>query len=391
MSKTPVYGEHSSKTPSQSKRVKAAQDTKSVKSAATAPSAQNEEPAQDSKKPSKSKRAGGILDKLGLRHRTTRMNALVAIVGTLLFCGVYLGVAYVIALAFPPQVNTELSAGSALEEQLLSPKIEEPFYVLLIGSDSRKGSALYTGKATEPSQVDQYSDVMTLLRIDPLTYTLTLLTIPQDTRLLGSSETLNASLTGGNPEQVVEAVEALTGTTIKYYMMTNFTAFEGLVDALGGVMVMVPVEIQGVDPLTADTVVIPAGERKLTGAQAIVFARAWEEFGENPDALRQENVRALEAALIETALESPDPTALVTALGDLWRYTDSNLNAALVSQIGLDFFEHRDEVVIYAGTGPWEPDEEDEEVGIAANPKIWADLMAAVDAGEDPVAVVALP
>ena len=35
----------------------------------------------------------------------------------------------------------------------------EPFYTLLIGSDSRKGTALYTGKKTDHAQVDQHADV----------------------------------------------------------------------------------------------------------------------------------------------------------------------------------------------------------------------------------------
>lgn len=332
-----------------------------------------------------------VLSKLGLTQRTRRANAILAILGTMVFCSAYLGVTHLIALGFTPTTTPVLPTEAVLEEETTIAKAQEPFYVLLIGSDSRKSSALYTGKATEPSQVDQYSDVMTLLRVDPVTYRLTLLTIPQDTRLLGSSETLNASLTGGDPVQVVEAVEALTGLTIDNYMMTTFTAFEGLVDALGGVVVKVPVEIHGVDPLTADPIVIPEGERRLNGAQAIVFARAWEEFGENPDVLRQENVRALEIALLEAALDSSDPSALVAALGDLWRYTETNLDAAFVGQVGLDFFENRDKILIYAGTGPWEADPESEEVGISADPAIWSSLIATVDAGEDPSTLVELP
>ncbi len=59
----------------------------------------------------------------------------------------------------------------------------EPFYTLLIGSDSRKGTALYTGKKTDHAQVDQHADVMTLMRVDPATYTITLVSIPRDTVL----------------------------------------------------------------------------------------------------------------------------------------------------------------------------------------------------------------
>lgn len=378
MSKTPVHGEHENHALSHARK----QDSKNSK---------NSQDFKDSKGEKKPNLFRRMFPKRDRAQRSRKANAILAIAGTALFCCAYLGVAQLIALAYPPQVDPVLPSKETLHEETILEKLEDPFYILLIGSDSRKGSALYTGKATEPSQVDQYSDVMTLLRVDPRTYQLTLLTIPQDTRLLGSAETLNASLTGGNPTQVVEAVEALTGLTIDYYMMTTFTAFEGLVDALGGVVVMVPVEIHGVDPLTADPITIPAGERRLSGAQAIVFARAWEEFGENPDVYRQENVRSLEVALIETALDSPDTAALVVALGNVWRYTDSNVDTAAIGQVALDFFRHKDDIVIYAGTGPWEPGSEDGATGIAADPEIWAALIAALDAGEDPSVIVEMP
>ncbi len=370
MKKPPVHGEHEARESSYSRK---------------------QEEIIRAEEEKQSGLTGKMLAKAKLVHRTRRTNAILAVLGTALFCCVYLGIVQVIAFAFPPASDPVIPPKEALHEEVVTAQIEDAFYVLLIGSDSRKGSALYTGKATEPSQVDQYADVMTLMRIDPLNYKITLLTIPQDTRLLGSTETLNASLTGGNPEQVVEAVEQLTGLSIDYYMMTTFTAFEGLVDALGGVVVMVPVEIHGTDPLTADPVTIPAGERRLSGAQAIVYARAWEEFGDNPDVYRQENVRALEVALIESALDSPDPAALLAAFGNLWRYTESNADTAVMGQVGVDFYKHKDEIIIYGATGPWESSDEDETVGIAADPEIWNALITTIDAGEDPSTILETP
>lgn len=99
----------------------------------------------------------------------------------------------------------------------------EPFYTLLIGSDSRKGTALYTGKKTDHAQVDQHADVMTLVRVDPETYTITLVSIPRDTVFQGTSLKINDSLLGGDPEEVVASVERLTGVAIEYYMLTTFT------------------------------------------------------------------------------------------------------------------------------------------------------------------------
>ena len=151
----------------------------------------------------------------------------------------------------------------------------EPFYTLLIGSDSRKGTALYTGKKTDHAQVDQHADVMTLVRVDPETYTITLVSIPRDTVFQGTSLKINDSLLGGDPEEVVASVERLTGVAIEYYMLTTFTSFEALIDALGGVTVDVPKNVTVPDPMTAENVSLKAGRsQSLDGSEALVLARA---------------------------------------------------------------------------------------------------------------------
>ena len=70
--------------------------------------------------------------------------------------------------------------------QLFVVEHKDPFYVLLIGSDSRKGTALYTGKASDHAQLDQHADVITLVRVDPANYQITLVTVPRDTVCLAS-------------------------------------------------------------------------------------------------------------------------------------------------------------------------------------------------------------
>lgn len=110
----------------------------------------------------------------------------------------------------------------------------QPFYVLLIGSDSRKGTALYTGSTKDHAQVDQHSDIMTLVRVDPTKHQLTLVTVPRDTVLNGTTRKINDSLISGNPEETVGDVEKLTGVHIDYYMMTTFASYETIVDSWAG-------------------------------------------------------------------------------------------------------------------------------------------------------------
>ncbi len=71
-----------------------------------------------------------------------------------------------------------------------------------------------------------------------------------------------------------QAVEAITGLPINYYVMVNLQGFQDLVDAVGGVTINVPqpVPIGGIGG--AITGHIPAGVHKLNGYQTLWFARS---------------------------------------------------------------------------------------------------------------------
>lgn len=268
----------------------------------------------------------------------------------------------------------------------------EPFYVLLIGSDSRKGTALYTGKPQEHAQVDQHSDIMTLVRIDPETYTITLLTIPRDTVLPGETDKINSHLVSGNPEEVVEAAEKLTGVEISYYMMTTFTTFQNLVNDLGGIRVDVPKTITVPDPVTAKNVTVHAGDDQLlNGTQALVLARARKEYVTDQDALRQVNVRNIEVSLLQTLLKDDDSLSS-EALSDVFTDTQTNIDWAHAAYILQVFQQHKDDVVLYEGTGPYIGDYRDDGLWVVdQNPEQWEHLMDVVDAGGDPREVLAPP
>lgn len=269
----------------------------------------------------------------------------------------------------------------------------EPFYTLLIGSDSRKGTALYTGKKTDHAQVDQHADVMTLMRVDPATYTITLVSIPRDTVLRGTSWKVNDSLLDGDPEETVATAERLTGVEIDYYMMTTFTSFEALVNALGGVTVDVPKDVKVPDPMTADNVELQAGSaQELDGSEALVLARARKEYGEHQEALRQINVRNIETAMIQKVLSLDSEKSADAVLVDLEEYTTTNLDMASIGYLMVDFVAHRKDVTIYSATGPYVGGENADGLWVVEeDPLAWAELMAAVDAGENPEGIVKPP
>lgn len=309
--------------------------------------------------------------------------AAVAVCVVAVFAAAFIGVAYLLT-----SHGTDAGPGSP-DAHLVS--VSDPLYVLLIGSDSRKGTALYTGKADEHAQLDQHSDIMTLMRIDPETYTITLVTIPRDTQLAGTSGRINDSLVNGDPQAVVTAVETLTGVTVDYYMMTTFTSFESLVDDLGGTVADVPLKITVDDPSTGREVTVkPGNDQWLNGSQALVLARARKEYGDNQDALRQVNVRNLEISLVEQVLSNPNEAE--DALVYLEKHTITDMDFNLAASLVANFVVHRDEVTIYSCTGPHKGSVNDAGIWVIPEDKeTWSTLMEAVDAGEDPSHIVSVP
>ncbi len=318
-------------------------------------------------------------------RKRSRKAAAVAVAAVAVFSIAFIGMVLLLDNAAEETKHDQISIAPAPEP--------DPFYVLLIGSDSRKGTALYTGKKTDHAQVDQHSDVMTLVRVNPETYTLTLVTVPRDTVLDGTNQKINDALLTNDPNKVVSVVERLTGVGIDYYMMTTFTSFEVLINAMGGVTVDVPKNVTVPDPMTAEDVSLKAGKaQQLDGAEALVLARARKEYGDNQDALRQTNVRNIEIAMIQKVLDLDDEDYTNEVLVDLEENTQTNLDMAEAGYLAFEFLQHKDEVTIYSCTGPHEGGLNESGAWVIREDRgAWDELMAVVDAGGDPSGIVDLP
>ena len=144
-------------------------------------------------------------------------------------------------------INNALHSGldSSLWGVLNKTQSGEPFYMLLMGTDE-----------SEDRQDDEElaglfrTDTIILARVDPKQQALTLVSIPRDTQVdLGEygEQKINAAHTFGGATLAVQAVEELTGVPISHYAEIDFDGFLGLVDALGGVEVDVPMAIDDED------------------------------------------------------------------------------------------------------------------------------------------------
>lgn len=181
----------------------------------------------------------------------------------------------------------------------------EPFYMLLLGTDGRPGETSYR------------ADTIILARINPTEQQVTLISIPRDTRITYKGETMkiNAAHTEEGAAGMVEAVNELCGIEISHYAEISFDGLVQLVDALGGVEVNVPDEID--DPKAADFTIEP-GLQTLNGEQALAFCRS-RAFADG-DYTRMRHQRIFVAALANTILNKTDATQLpgiIDAMADM--------------------------------------------------------------------------
>lgn len=134
---------------------------------------------------------------------------------------------------------------------------QPPLNIVLMGSDTR-------GKERGRS------DVLQLLHISGDRSQAFLMSIPRDTWVdIPGRRTakINAAYSWGGAALTVETVEQLLEVPIDHTVITDFTGFTKLIDALGGVTVYNQ-EASSVGDLT-----FPAGEVTLDGESALVFVR----------------------------------------------------------------------------------------------------------------------
>lgn len=186
-------------------------------------------------------------------------------------------------------LNISFEDDDEIRGELATTSFEEPFYMLLIGTDTREEGTY--------SLEDGRSDSCILVRIDPTTYVVSMISIPRDTKITvnGSVEKFNAVYAAGGVSATISQVKKMLGVEISHYAEISFNGLTDMVDAVGGVDVNVPEEIN--DDQTE--VYVPAGQQTLNGAQALSFARS-RKFADG-DFTRTADQRVLIDALINKA------------------------------------------------------------------------------------------
>lgn len=217
----------------------------------------------------------------------------------------------------------------------VDPNAGRALNILIMGSDSRAGSNDVDGAGAAGWTAGMRSDTTMLAHISADRSRVEIVSIPRDLLVDiptcplpdgGSTSPqynamFNSAFSLGGQTGAIEyaaactvlTVEELTGVYVDDFVVVDFTGFQNVVDAIGGIPMYIPEDID--DPLAG--LQLAAGCRLLDGAESLGLARARKTLGDGSDISRIGRQQELVFAAMDEVLSSRllrQPTRLYQVL-----------------------------------------------------------------------------
>ncbi len=216
-------------------------------------------------------------------------------------------------------IETSELLGGDRPEKVKPEGPQEPLNILVMGSDTRDCD----GCALDNETGGNASDTTILMHLSADRERAYGISIPRDTLVdrpacetQSGEETApeedamwNVAFSVGGPTCTATQFEAITGVFVDHLVVVNFAGFEDMVDAVDGVPVCIPEDI--VDP--EHGINIPAGNREISGREALNYVRARYTLGDGSDISRIKRQQAFIAAMAAKVI-SADTLARVDRL-----------------------------------------------------------------------------
>ena len=180
---------------------------------------------------------------------------------------------------------------------------KKPLNVLVMGSDNRDGTNI-------GGDTPGLSDTTILLHLSADRSRAFGVSIPRDAMVErpecqtkdgkkivpGGLTQFNAAYAVGGPACTIKTVEKITDVRIDHFVVINFVGFKEMVNAINGVKVCVPEEVND----EIGRIHLPAGTYKVNGSQALDYVRVRHGIGaETGDIGRMKRQQAFIAAMVE--------------------------------------------------------------------------------------------
>lgn len=224
----------------------------------------------------------------------------------------------------PPVISRVLDAtGFNYTSSNSGYRLSRPVNILILGIDRVPEAA-----ANSPKIFEGRSDTILLLHLDPRDKSISLLSVPRDTKVevpgISFSKISEANARGGAALAARLVSSMLNNTRIERYVRVSSSAFRELVDLLGGVEVFVPRAMSYTDTAQKLKINLAQGWQTLNGEQAEQFARFRNDgLGDIGRIQRQQSL----IQAIRNRLASPSVFVRLPQIVRLMqKYVDTNLN-----------------------------------------------------------------
>lgn len=201
-------------------------------------------------------------------------------------------------------------------------QVTRPINILVMGIDE-----VLDAPAQSQATFGGHTDTLLLVRINPQDNSLSVMSIPRDTRVqipdYGMAKINQANVEGG-PELVAQTIaDNLGSIEIDRYLRVNTSAFREIVDLIGGIEVYVPKRMEYSDNTQDLHIDLYPGWQTLNGDQAEQFARFRKD--NNGDIGRVQRQQMLLKAFRDRLTNPTVIPRLPQAIRVALRYVDTNL------------------------------------------------------------------
>lgn len=181
------------------------------------------------------------------------------------------------------------------------------------------------------------TDFIMLGQYNPNTREVNLLSIPRDTKVEGTVDgKINSAYAGVDPMRTVNKVAEITGVEIDYYVMFKTKVLRDIVNAVDGVTVTVPIDMNYDDPVQNLYIHLKKGTYKLNGSQAEQFCRFRKNNNgtgyPDGDVGRVKAQQSFISAMIKRCLEPQNLLRIGKLLDIVLENTTTNITMDIASQ-----------------------------------------------------------
>lgn len=174
---------------------------------------------------------------------------------------------------------------SELRDESVQP-LTDNISIMIVGIDDSEKRSQGEGNSR--------SDALLVATLNNKDKSIKLVSIPRDSYLyiptVGYKDKITHAHAYGGIDATRETVEGLLNVPIDYYFRVNFDAFIEIVDALGGVTVDVPYEINELDENDKRTVHLMPGTQEVNGREALALARTRHQDSDVERGKRQQMI-----------------------------------------------------------------------------------------------------